>query len=663
MLISGNAILANALEYELTTAALSNSPLFIVEEINKKLHHLFLVKFKTNLMNKKEVKINWLIEQIDTILDSAFQMGQKYVATLLKVHPLFEKSARNLIYYRTLRSMDIRDLQKKMGNMGLSRLAKAESHIIASLIANKNILQHLLHVESAKTEKAELSFKKSRRLEKYNVKKLLGYRSENRPSRIMVTIPFEAANNYQLIYDMIQSGMNCARINCAHDDAIVWKQMIDHIRTASTELKRKCKIAMDLGGPKIRTGSLAPGPKIKKFRPTKNIRGQVVKPSTIWIGENPHENKSYFHLPVKWDNKIKLVVGHQLFFRDTRNKKRKFIIIETSEKGCVVQCHKTTFLETGMKLFIDKKRSTTSIEVSELPHIQLPIILHKGDILRLHKENSPGNNAVKDDKGNTITPAHISCTLPQIIKEVKVGEPVFFDDGKIEGVFREVNEEEALIEILNAQEKGAKLRADKGINLPSSNLSISGLTEKDKKDLEFVIKHADVINLSFVNSAQDVRDLLIELNRLKASKNLGIILKIETQSGFNNLTKILLEGMQVHPLGVMIARGDLAVECGWENIARVQEEILALCQAAHVPVVWATQVLENLSKKGTPSRAEITDAAMAMRAGAVMLNKGPFILQSIQLLDSILSDLAPYHEKNLPLLPKMEKANIKHQKL
>ena len=115
--------------------------------------------------------------------------------------------------------------------------------------------------------------------------------------------------------------------------------------------------------------------------------------------------------------------------------------------------------------------------------------------------------------------------------------------------------------------------------------------------------------------------------------------------------------MQVHPLGVMIARGDLAIECGWENIGRIQEEILALCQGARVPVIWATQVLESLSKQGTPSRAEITDAAMAQRADGVMLNKGPFILQSIKLLDNILTDLAPYQEKNAQLLPKLVTAD------
>src|SRR5436853_963876 len=94
--------------------------------------------------------------------------------------------------------------------------------------------------------------------------------------------------------------------------------------------------------------------------------------------------------------------------------------------------------------------------------------------------------------------------------------------------------------------------------------------------------------------------------------------------------------MRSYPAGVMIARGDLAVECGWDRLAEVQEEILWLCEAAHLPVVWATQVLETLAKTGLPSRAEITDAAMAQRAECVMLNKGPHVEEAIRTLADIL---------------------------
>lgn len=100
----------------------------------------------------------------------------------------------------------------------------------------------------------------------------------------------------------------------------------------------------------------------------------------------------------------------------------------------------------------------------------------------------------------------------------------------------------------------------------------------------------------------------------------------------------------------MIARGDLAVECGFERLAEVQEEILWLCEAAHVRVIWATQVLETLAKEGMPSRAEVTDAAMAHRAECVMLNKGPYIAQAVKVLDDILRRMRGHQAKNRSML-------------
>jgi pyruvate kinase len=185
-------------------------------------------------------------------------------------------------------------------------------------------------------------------------------------------------------------------------------------------------------------------------------------------------------------------------------------------------------------------------------------------------------------------------------------------------------------------------------------LKISGLTEKDKEDLKFVGQNANAVNFSFVNGEEDVQELLSELENLDA--NIGIIFKIETQKGFKNLPLILLKGMQTYPIGVMIARGDLAIETGWKNFASIQEEILRICEAAHIPDVWATQVLENLAKKGVPSRAEITDAAMANRAECVMLNKGFYITKAVKMLDKILRRMQHFQKKKDTLLPRLENA-------
>ena len=111
-------------------------------------------------------------------------------------------------------------------------------------------------------------------------------------------------------------------------------------------------------------------------------------------------------------------------------------------------------------------------------------------------------------------------------------------------------------------------------------------------------------------------------------------------------------------MGVMIARGDLAIECGYERMAEVQEEILWIAEAGHVPVIWATQVLETLAKTGRPSRAEITDAAMGERAECVMLNKGPYVVEAVRTLDDILRRMEAHHAKKMPMMRRLGVAAV-----
>ena len=114
------------------------------------------------------------------------------------------------------------------------------------------------------------------------------------------------------------------------------------------------------------------------------------------------------------------------------------------------------------------------------------------------------------------------------------------------------------------------------------------------------------------------------------------MLKVETPMAVRNLPRLLVQAGALMPVAVMIARGDLAVEIGFERLSEIQEEILWLCEAAHVPVVWATQVLETLVKEGAATRAETTDAAMSQRAECVMLNKGPHLAEAVGFLDGVL---------------------------
>jgi pyruvate kinase len=608
-------------------------------------------------MSWKKEKLELMLQQVEAIINRSLKAKMAYSQMLVKIHPNFLTSARNLIYYRALRSTDLRNLQKQLGWMGLSRLAKAESHVLTSLYTTRSILSSLLQDEPMYLQRAGLSIRDGNRLLKANAKALLGTEAEGRNTRIMVTLPSEAAVNYQLVEKMVEAGMNCARINCAHDEPEEWLRMIQHVRQASNQLGKPCKVAMDLGGPKIRTGPLIPGPKVRRYRPAKDKRGKILRPLEIWLGPTPLQGQPLPHLPISEKALGLLKKGSKIYFKDARHKKRKITILQLTGEGAIGSLPRTAYLETGMHLYLDKKGRSDSIVVGELPAMEAPILLNTGDELVVHSAARLGEPAQYNEDGKLTAPAHIGCTASEILAILNIGDPILFDDGAIAGEIVYSKEEQVTVKITHTREGGGKLRADKGINLPSSQLTIRGLTEKDKEDLPFVVQHADLVNLSFVNTARDIQDLIEELEALNALDKIGIILKIETKQGFDNLVDILLTAMQAYPVGVMIARGDLAIESGWEKIGRVQEEILSLCRAAHLPDIWATQVLENLAKRGIPSRAEITDAVMAQRADCVMLNKGGYILQAIGLLDTILKDMDNYQDKNAPMLPAMRKAS------
>ena len=346
-----------------------------------------------------------------------------------------------------------------------------------------------------------------------------------------------------------------------------------------------------------------------------------------------------------------------IYLKDSRGKNGKIYIDRKEKQGKWGLCSDSLYIETGTEIVLQKHKQTGRLvnRLGEVLHKEQFLTLYSGDKLILHKDPRPGESGNYDTDGHLINPAHISCTLPEIFNDVKQGEPIFFNDGKIDGVIKSVNREEIEIDIVHAKKNGSKLKADKGINLPDSELSVSGLTGKDKVDVEFVAENANAVNLSFVNHPEDV----LELQNLLKEKDsqAGIILKIETKKGFANLPAILLAAMRCYPVGVMIARGDLAIETGWENFATIQQEIMRISGAAHIPDVWATQVLDNLAKKGTPSRSEITDAAMAQQADCVMLNKGIYIERAVKMLDKILRRMERFQNKTSSILPKMEQAD------
>lgn len=266
-----------------------------------------------------------------------------------------------------------------------------------------------------------------------------------------------------------------------------------------------------------------------------------------------------------------------------------------------------------------------------------------GDTLRLVADGAP--------RTDEEAPFSAAVTLPEIVNRLAAGDRFRYDDGKLDGVVVQVGGGEALIRIDRAKAGGTKLKPEKGINLPDTALGLSPLTDKDEADLATVIECADMLGYSFVSRADDI-DLLeqaLETHGDRA-RPLGLVAKIERPEAVRNLPALIARARTRRPFGVMIARGDLAAELGFERLAEMQEEILWICEAASVPVIWATQVLEDLVKDGVPSRGEMTDAAMAARAECVMLNKGPAVAAAVELLDRLLASMDTHMAKKTPTL-------------
>jgi pyruvate kinase len=439
--------------------------------------------------------------------------------------------------------------------------------------------------------------------------------------------------------------------------------MAKNIRRAQRELSRRCRILMDLSGPKLRTGALEPGPRVLRWRPTRDALGQATSPARVWLtpGDKPQAPEmSAPVLPIVGDGLALLNVGDVIEFDDARQRRRELKVVSRVGANLWAEADRTAYVTPGVELRRageEKENRTVIGVVGELPPTEKPISLSYGDVLVLTAEPTPGAGAKFDADGKQIEKPHIACTLPEIFGDVRAGERIWLDDGRIGGVIEAVSPGEIQVRIVRCKPTGDKLRADKGINLPDSRLRVKGLTKQDGEDLKFIVKHADLVALSFLRTPEDVRELQVRLEKLGAGK-LGIMLKIETRQALEGLPKILLAAMRSHPIGIMIARGDLAVECGYERLAEAQEEILWLCEASHIPVVWATQVLENLTKQGLPSRAEITDAAMSVRAECVMLNKGPYILESLRVLDDIMRRMEAIQQKKSPLLGRLVTSEI-----
>lgn len=571
---------------------------------------------------------------------------------IAQVHPSQTDSARNLAHYLAMRSVDARGLQERLARLGLSSLGRAESHVLANVDKVIGLLHMLLGRPWQPLEDEPAGFRRGHALLERQAQRLFGPPPPGRRVRMMVTLPAEAAHDAALVDALVQQGMDVARINCAHDDAPCWRAMAAQVRRAAQAAGRPVRLLMDLAGPKIRTGPLAPGPQVVKLRPLRDAFGRVTAPALLGLrarGMDQPVHGAQLTLGVEPAWLARLHAGDHVDLVDARGAERRLTVVDERSGGVLLQGERSAYLTPQTRLRLHRHGAAPrETLLADLPERPGRLTLQRGDRLRLVAQG-PGHDASHGSDDRRVRPASIACTLPEVLARLEKGERVWFDDGRIGGVVRRVAARGVDVEITDIAEAGATLGADKGINLPDSRLELPALTPKDLADLEVVAHEADLVGLSFAQGAADVRMLRDELARRGAGP-LGLVLKIETRRGFEHLPEMLFAALAGEAAGVMIARGDLAVECGFERLAEVQEEILWACEAAHLPVVWATQVLEGLAKTGRPSRAEITDAAMGERAECVMLNKGPHILAAMHTLDSVLRRMEGHQSKKRPLL-------------
>ena len=440
----------------------------------------------------------------------------------------------NLGHYLALRRHDIRSLQRRLMALGLSSMGRLEGRVLPTIDAVLSALSCLVgSTENATVMPLEADFFAGEaRLEAASLA-LFGATPAGRRTRIMVTLPSQAADGPDLTLDLARAGMDVARINCAHDGPEAWRAMTTFVRDAAAVVGRDIKVLMDIAGPKIRTGAVAS---------------------------------------------------------------------------------------------VEKKAR-----------------LQAGDRVRLVASGAP-----RVDERISFSAA---VSLPEMVTRLSVGDRLRYDDGKLEAVVESLAEGEAVILIRRTKSGGTKLKPEKGINLPDTALGLSPLTAKDETDLVTVIECADLIGYSFVSRPEDIDllDTVLARHGLQ-DRPLGLIAKIEQPLALTNLPELMARVRRRGPFGVMIARGDLAAEIGFERLAEMQEEILWICEAASVPCIWATQVLEDMVKEGIPTRGEMTDAAMAARAECVMLNKGPAVVEAVSLLDRLMGRMNDHIFKKTPTL-------------
>jgi pyruvate kinase len=569
-------------------------------------------------------------------------------ASIEAVHPDHRQSARNFVHYMALRQTDLRSLQSGLFRYGLSSLGRIEGHVLDGVTKVRDRLDDVIARVDARGDEPPSAppdhvptWDDAERLLHAHTRALLGPRPQHRHVSVMVTAPSAAEVTDAWVERLLSAGMNVLRVNAAHEDEAAWLHIVETARAVAKAKAAHLSIAVDLPGPKLRTVMLEEGPRVAKWRPERDAFGRVVKPCvvTLFPASAAVSSPATHAVALPEDLFRALEVGDELTFRDTRESRRVLEVVKQEGDGWRAELRDTAYVVPGTRFVFEREGGVVGeLAMGPIPPRPFRLELAMGQSFFLMKPGAtppPGLPA-------------LGCTLDEALSSLRVGQRVLFDDGHLEAIAEEIAADHVRLRVTYAAGGTFRLGAEKGINLPDTELALPLLSPDDERALAFACAHADIVDASFVRGPEDVRELYRRLAELGADR-LGVVLKIETQGAFGRLPAILMAALERAPVGVMIARGDLAIESGYERLAELQEEMLWLCEAAHVPVIWATQVLDTLARTGRPSRAEVTDAAMSVRAECVMLNKGPYVAEAVTALDDILRRMEQHTYKKRSL--------------
>ncbi len=584
-----------------------------------------------------------LRESIGALERELLDATDQVEARVARVAPRYRASARNFAHYVSVRQHDLRALQLGLLGHGLSSLGRLEGHVVDAIAQVRQRLDDALaaprHGAGEDLADHAPSWDQAQRLLHAHTQALLGPRPAGRHVYVMVTAPSADEVDDGWCGRLLDAGMNLLRINAAHEDEAAWTRIATTARATAAARQVPLQIAVDLPGPKLRTVMLTAGPRVVKWKPAKDALGRVVAPRMIALHSAAVGAATADGLAVPTSIWATLSAGDQLTVRDARGKRRVVRVVERGDANGRGEVDATTYVTPGAQVCVTRvDRVYAEFTIVDVPALRARLEVAVGQRLAVVAEGTPVPDGM---------PA-IGCTLPAALAGLTLGQRVLFDDGHLETEVVAIAPGQVQVRVTHAPGGRFRLAAEKGINLPDSELPLPLCSADDERALAFAARHADLIDASFVRGPEDVHELHRRLAALDADQ-VGLVLKIETAGAFARLPAILLAALERAPVGVMIARGDLAIESGYQRLAELQEEILWLCEAAHVPVIWATEVLDQLARTGRPSRAEVTDAAMAVRAECVMLNKGRYVAEAVVALDDILRRMEQHQYKKRAL--------------